>query len=405
MTWIAFLALGLVPSCVAVLYLLFLAIARQCGVHDASPDSVTAATRFLLLIPAHDEASGLGTTLASCAALDYPRDRFRTLVLADNCRDATADVAREAGAACLERHDPARPGKGHALAWALERLRNDELRLWNERSFGDWDAILVLDADCLLEPHALSAADAFVQRGDRALQLNHRVLNPDESVASYAAAVGRCLEYDLFYAPKSRLGGVVLLVGTGMVLHRELLDAIPWQATSSAEDTEYSLQLARRDVPVRFISDAHVGVTAPASLAALDIQRRRWARGNLGLGRQHALACVARGLLHGRWREVDLGVTLLLQSRPLWLAHLAFVVLAAAVLVRQGSAPAWLPTVVAVLVALHGVYLLLGMLRVGFTARRLQLLAASPLLVARLAWIALRALPATAASSWTRTPR
>lgn len=403
MTWIAFLVLGLLPSFAAILYLLLLAAARVCGVYDQatlsrSPREDASSTRIALLIPAHNEAAGLGTTLASCAALDYPRERFQTLVLADNCSDATAEIARQSAVVCLERHDPVRIGKGQALAWALERLQAT-------RDFLDWDAVLVLDADCTLESSSLRQVDAFVRRGDRALQLNHRVLNPDESVASYAAAVGRCLEYDLYYAPKSRLGGAVLLVGTGMVLHRELLDAIPWRATSSAEDTEYSLQLARRGVPVRFVSEAHVGVTAPSSLAALDIQRTRWARGNLSLGRRHALGCLLRGLLTGSWQEADLGGTLLLLSRPLWLAHLAMVLLAAMALVRSGAAPAWLPTAAILLVAFYGAYLLLGILRVGLTARRLLLLSAAPLLVARLAWIALRALPASAASTWTRTPR
>ncbi len=403
MTWIAFLVLGLVPSCAAILYLLLLAVARVIGVHDRasvsrSPQEDAASTRFVLLVPAHNEAAGLGATLASCASLDYPRERFQTLVLADNCSDATAEIARQSGVVCLERLDAVRVGKGHALAWALEWLQTSG-------DFPNWDAILVLDADCTLESSSLRQVDAFVRRGDRALQLNHRVLNPDESVASYAAAVGRCLEYDLFYAPKSRLGGAVLLVGTGMVLHRELLDALPWHATSSAEDTEYSLQLARRGVPVRFVSEAHVGVEAPSSLTALDVQRQRWARGNLSLGRRHAIACLLRGLLKGRWKEADLGATLLLLSRPLCLAHLALVLLAAATLVRGGAAPAWLPTASILLVAGYGAYLLLGILRVGLTARRAMLLFAAPLLVARLAWIALRALPASATSTWTRTPR
>jgi cellulose synthase/poly-beta-1,6-N-acetylglucosamine synthase-like glycosyltransferase len=156
---------------------------------------------------------------------------------------------------------------------------------------------------------------------------------------------------------------------------------------------------------VRFVSEAHVGVTAPSSLAALDIQRTRWARGNLSLGRRHALGCLLRGLLTGSWQEADLGGTLLLLSRPLWLAHLAMVLLAAMALVRSGAAPAWLPTAAILLVAFYGAYLLLGILRVGLTARRLLLLSAAPLLVARLAWIALRVLPASAASTWTRTPR
>ena len=146
---------------------------------------------------------------------DYPRELLDVVVIADNCTDATGGRAEQAGARCLTRHAPATPGKGPALTWAFDQLLAT-----------DADAFLVMDADCRLERDTLRIVDHFLQDGDRVLQTNHRVTNADASPISYAAAVGRTLEYDLFFAPKSRLGLAVLLVGTGMVFQRSVLAGV-----------------------------------------------------------------------------------------------------------------------------------------------------------------------------------
>ena len=54
--------------------------------------------RFAILVPARDEQASIGGTLAALRALAYPADRVQIVVLADNCTDRTAEVARTAGA-------------------------------------------------------------------------------------------------------------------------------------------------------------------------------------------------------------------------------------------------------------------------------------------------------------------
>src|SRR5437764_507896 len=72
-------------------------------------------SRFLIVIPAHDEEGAIASTVRSCRGLDYPPELFSIWVIADNCTDATAGEAREAGAAVVERSDPTLRSKGHAL--------------------------------------------------------------------------------------------------------------------------------------------------------------------------------------------------------------------------------------------------------------------------------------------------
>ncbi|HJT78403.1 MAG TPA: glycosyltransferase family 2 protein, partial [Gemmataceae bacterium] len=185
----------LVPAAAVCLYYVLLAL---CGlVLRDSEDGVPAEAvhSFAVIVPAHDEETTLRASLESCAALDYPADKFRVFVVADNCTDRTAAVARAAGVTCLERHDATRRGKGFALEWAFAQVLPQ-----------GYDAVVVLDADCRLDRHALRAFDRRLSAGDRALQASYVASNPDASVTSYAVAVGNALENELFYAPKSRLG-------------------------------------------------------------------------------------------------------------------------------------------------------------------------------------------------------
>src|SRR5437764_13459223 len=110
-------------ACVVTLFLTSLLVAYEwiLAVAYAMPrqklPANPRAAAMLVLIPAHDEEAGLPATLDSLDQVDYPRDRFRVVVVADRCNDATAAVARRCGAMCLDRFSGA-PGKGAAIAWA-----------------------------------------------------------------------------------------------------------------------------------------------------------------------------------------------------------------------------------------------------------------------------------------------
>src|SRR5262245_3716021 len=103
-------ALAALPALAFGAYLLLLTLLSA---RNPAPPRASRRLRFAVLVPAHDEATVIGRTLASLRALDWPRERFRVLVVADNCGDDTAVVARLAGATVLERADPDARGKGH----------------------------------------------------------------------------------------------------------------------------------------------------------------------------------------------------------------------------------------------------------------------------------------------------
>jgi cellulose synthase/poly-beta-1,6-N-acetylglucosamine synthase-like glycosyltransferase len=386
------LCLGLlVPAVLCCAYYLFLVAVQLLAGETRRLPETSAAHTFAILIPAHNEETAIPATLRACAALDYPADKFKTYVVADNCTDQTAAVAAAAGAAVLERHDEQRRGKGPALAWALERILPDRP-----------DAVVVLDADCRPDRHALRAFDARLSAGDAVLQASDVAANPEDSTISYAVAVGNLLENDLFYSPKSRLGMAVLLRGTGMVFRRDVLERHPWQAHSITEDTEYTLELLRAGVRVRFLPHAHVVSEFPARAEQLRVQRQRWAAGNFRFGKAWALSLLVEGMATGRGTLLDLGWTLLVLSRPLVLAEgLAALLLAAlCAWLTPGALSAGLLATGLAVILFQGLYVALGVVKLGINGRRLLLLAGSATAFVRLLGITLHGLFARGRLAW-----
>lgn len=352
-----------------------------------------ALQRFAILIPAHDEAEQIEEVLRSCAELDYPRERYRIFVIADNCTDHTADLARAAGAVCLERHDLENRGKGPALSWALRQVLLTRP-----------DAVIVLDADCRLERHALRVFNGRLAAGEQVLQASYVASNPERSMVSYVSAVANAIENDLFYAPKAQLGLAVLLRGTGMVFRREVLERFPWNAASVVEDVEYAVRLYRGGIAVQFVPEVRVWSAFPEQNRQMEVQRTRWVGGNIRLAGQQLLPLLGQAVAQRRPVLVDLAWTLLISVRSLAVAQMLLAVL------LGGIAACWTPglgfgTLAALLLVLYGAYFALGVARLGLNPRRAALLVRTPWTVARLLWIGSASLWPGRTASWERTPR
>jgi cellulose synthase/poly-beta-1,6-N-acetylglucosamine synthase-like glycosyltransferase len=386
----------LVPAVLVCLYYAVLALYALVMRQGPSLPRSTAEHSFAILIPAHNEEAGILTALHACADLDYPKDRYQVFVIADNCTDQTAKRAIGTGATCLERSDAERRGKGAALEWAFERI----LPLGH-------DAFVILDADCRIDRHALRVFDQHLTSGADMLQANDVAANPDDSVASYALAVGNLIENRLFYAPKSRLGLAVFLRGTGVVLHRKILEQYPWQAASLTEDTEFTLRLLRDGHRVRFVSDVAVSSDFPSRWDELHVQRVRWATGNMRLSKLYALRLLWEGLCKRHASLFDAGCTLLVLSRPLVLLELALALLLSLCCVFLAPGPfstGLFATALAVL-GLQISYFALGVALLGINPARLGFLCRSPLVILRLLRIALGGILRLDRITWARTPR
>lgn len=352
--------------------------------------------RIAIVIPAHNESECILQTLHSCISSDYPKEKFQLVVIADNCQDNTANIARQAGIRVLERFDDHNKGKGFALAFAFSVLLKEH-----------FDAFLVIDADCTIDKQALLALNAALVRGYGAAQLNNVVANPDSSSMTYALAVGNYLENMFFYSPKSRIGWAVLLRGTGMLLTREALLTVPWQAYSVTEDVEYGMKLLQMGLRVVFIENARVLSPFPVDRLQLQVQRTRWASGTLIFSRKEAVKTIIKGLWKQHWLTIDSGLTFLMVSKPLLLLCSGGSLLLAigCFLYQPSSVTVILLSGTTINFGLILLYFLIGIFLFGMTKSRWKLLLQAPETIFRLMWITVQALFGRPEKEWNKTPR
>ena len=389
----AALALAAAPLLMACLYLglLTLCSGRRAPVRLGG----APVTRFVVLVPAHDEEAGIERTVRSALATNYPEPLRRVVVVADNCTDGTAARARQAGAEVLVRTDPDHRGKGPALAFAFERLLAEEFA----------DAVVVVDADAVLGGDLLRAFAARLALGAEAVQADNAVLNPEASWRTRLMAIALGSFHRLRFGARERLGLSCGLRGNGMCLTRRLLLRVPHVATSRAEDLEYGLQVAEAGVRIHYAVDGQVLSVMVSAEGSARSQRLRWEEGRRELARLHGPRLLALALRRRDGRLLDVALDLLVPPLST-LAALAVAGLAVSLL----ASLAWRPLPAALLawggcLALLAAYVLRGWALSGTGRRGLQdLLVHAP---AYAAWkLALRfGAPARGAREWVRTRR
>ncbi len=285
------------------------------------------APRFAVVVPAHNEESGLGETLQSLAQLDYPADRYDVVVVADNCTDRTAEVARAAGRVIVyERTDATQRGKGYALSWIFQRLAADG---------GDYDAFIVIDADSVVSRGYLTAMARAMAQGARAMQSGNTVRNTTASPSTIARWVALTLMNHVRPLGRNALGASSTLNGNGMCLTRDVLSRHPWQAFGLTEDRQYYLTLVQSGERVRYVADAVVLSVMPTTFTQMRSQDVRWGADLPGEARwRTALRLLGAGLRQRSYLRIEAAVE---QVTPAFsvLAFACAVVLIAALALRS----------------------------------------------------------------------
>lgn len=240
--------------------------------------------QFAILIPAHNEELLLGAALDSLHGLAYPREAYRAIVIADNCTDRTAEIARAHGALALERFDTEKIGKGYALEWALERLLGAQQTGSAElASIAGFDAVVVLDADTQVAPNLLSAFEVALAAGQKAMQARYEVLNADESWRTRLMLCALALAHIIKPLGREQRKQSDGLKGNGMCFAREVVERVPWSGESITEDIEYTLRLCRAGYRVAFLPDTAVWAQMPTDGGQAATQRKRWEGGRYRL--------------------------------------------------------------------------------------------------------------------------
>ena len=348
-------------------------------------------TRFVILIPAHNEATVIGKLLASLRQLDYPPELFTPLVIADNCTDETAAKVCAAGVRVLERTSETERAKGYALRYALEQLA----------VAGEvYDAYVIVDADTVFAPGFLRQMDATLRRGALVAQGQYRVLNAGEGWAAGLRAVAFALINHVRPLGRSLFGLSAGLKGNGMVFSRTVIARFGWAAYGLTEDAEYHVTLINAGIRVAYVPRAVVAAEMPSSVRQSGSQQERWERGRVELARTHGLGMLSGFLRTGDVARLDVAVESLTPPLSPLAAGVVFALVGAALL--QWELGLW------VALGLFGALFL--HVAVGIALGRLPFrvvvsLLAAPIYIIWKSVLFLGALVARGAGGWIRTPR
>ena len=284
----AFLGLIDVLQWVFVLYTFYTIAMPLAGLwtRQLSPDAAPAS-RFAIVIPAHNEGRVVGQLIESCLALRYPRDLFDVFVIADNCDDDTAVVAEAAGARVIRRQNRNARGKGFALDYAFSQILASPDR---------YDAFVIFDADNLVHPDFLRVMNAHVVRGDKVIQGRMDAKNPTDTWVSATFAMSVWVSNRFWFLAKYNLGFSSVLGGTGMCVSCDLIRQIGWGAHSFTEDLEFTMKALQHGIKTTWAHNAICYDEKVQTFSASWTQRKRWVQGQATVARMHLLNMGWRGL-------------------------------------------------------------------------------------------------------------
>jgi glycosyltransferase involved in cell wall biosynthesis len=266
----ALLALTLV---LPALSLLVLTLASLKGPPRPEPKLTASRSPSLaVIVPAHNESGHLSPTLLCIRQQLGPQDRL--VVVADNCTDDTAAVARACGAQVLERFDSHLRGKGYALSFGVDHLRQSPP-----------DVVAIVDADCLLSEHALSRLTRECHHWGQPIQM----LNLMTTDGAQSGLRFRVMEFAMLMKNKVRplgsfaLGRACHLMGTGMALPWNLIDTAHLATGHIAEDMKLGIELTLQGKPARFLPDVHITSPFVEDSSVAKAQKSRWEHGHLAV--------------------------------------------------------------------------------------------------------------------------
>src|SRR3954452_17494248 len=281
----------------------------------------------VVVIPAHDEEAVIERSVRD--TIDAAGTNVFVLVVADNCTDQAAEVARAAGASVLERRDAEDRGKGFALAAAREHLRGDAPTV-----------VIVLDADCRIDAGSVRALIACAVRTGLPCQAIN-LLAPDlgagplVQISSFAFMVKNLVRQRAL----QRLAGRAHLTGTGMALPWPIFEQADLGGSNIVEDLALGLELAERASPPMLVEGAIVWSPAASATGTL-VQRRRWEGGFLATMFKTAPSALMRSLRRGDVRGFSAALDLCIPPLAL-LAMFNVAALVIAALAMLAGAAGW----------------------------------------------------------------
>lgn len=228
--------------------------------------------RFMAIIPAHNEAAVVANLVESLKNQNYPKELYDIYVIADNCTDNTAEVARNAGAIVYERFDETKKTKGFALQWFLAQKIEED---------APYDALCVFDADNIADENFLKAMNKKLCQGENVVQGYRDIKNPTDNWITAGYAIFYWTMNRFYHYARYNVGLSPLLNGTGFMVRFDVIKPTGWDTKTLTEDIEFSLKNIIEGRRLGWATDAIVYDEQPTGFKQSWSQRSRWTVGHI----------------------------------------------------------------------------------------------------------------------------
>lgn len=228
--------------------------------------------KFMAIIPAHNEEAVVENLIMSLQKQDYPRDSYDIYVIADNCTDDTAKIAKKAGAIVYERFDSMHKTKGAALNWFLAQKIEED---------APYDAFCIFDADNIVDVNFLKNMNKKLCQGETVVQGYRDIKNPTDSWITAGYAIFYWTMNRFYHLARYNIGLSPLINGTGFMVRFDQVKPEGWNTKTLTEDIEFSLKQIIRGRKLGWARDAIVYDEQPVGFKQSWSQRSRWTVGHI----------------------------------------------------------------------------------------------------------------------------
>lgn len=229
--------------------------------------------KYAILIAARNEKYVIGNLLDSINKQDYPKEMLTVFVVADNCDDNTAEIARNHGAVCYERKDLDHRTKGYALEYLFDRIEEDYGRM-------SFEGYFIFDADNLLKEDYISKMNDAFDSGEKIITSYRNTKNFDENWIASTYALHWIRSIRTNHRARSVLRLATNIQGTGFLFTNEIVKD-GWHYTSLTEDRALTADAVAQGYMITYQDEAEFYDEQPVSLKVALRQRLRWSKGHL----------------------------------------------------------------------------------------------------------------------------
>ena len=253
------------------LYQIMVSLCSLVKIKD-KPLQVEKDHRFMAIIPAHNEEAVVGNLVESLKKQNYNKELYDIYVIADNCTDNTAKVAKEAGAIVYERFHSTKKTKGYALDWFLQQKIKED---------APYDAFFVFDADNIVDPDFIKNMNKKLCQGEDVVQGYRDIKNPTDSWITAGYAIFYWTMHRFYHLARYNLGLSPLLNGTGFMVRFDVVKPQGWDTVTLTEDIEFSLKRIIKGKRLGWATDAICYDEQPVGFKQSWSQRSRWTVGHM----------------------------------------------------------------------------------------------------------------------------